>query len=96
MERLTEIGEKMGYEEKELQRFVSEQQALEREERQNERELKKMEAEEKEAQRRHELQMKRLETGDGEGRRFSPTGGDSVRKVPKLPSFVEGKDELDS
>ena len=48
MDRLLEVGLKMGLEGKELQSFVSEQLAMERDERQREREFKReqMEAEE--------------------------------------------------
>ena len=78
----------------------------EREARQQEREIRKLQmeaelqrqkAEVEEAQRRHELEMKRLEleqTPAGPGPQV-PNKEDRA-KAPKLPSFVDGKDDLDA
>ena len=78
----------------------------EREARRQEREIRKLQMEAElqrqkveieEAQRRHELEMKRLEleqTHQGPGAQ-APNKEDRV-KAPKLPSFVDGKDDLDA
>ena len=78
----------------------------EREARRQEREIRKLEmeaelqrqkAEVEEVQRRHELEMKRLEveqTHQGPGAQ-APNKEDRA-KAPKLPSFVDGKDDLDA
>ena len=78
----------------------------EREARRQEREIRKLEmeaelqrqkAEVEEAQRRHELEMKRLEveqTHQGHG--AQPPNKEDRAKAPKLPSFVDGKDDLDA
>ena len=64
---------------------------------QMEAELQRQKVEAEEAQRRHELQMKRLEleqTHQGPGAQ-APNKEDRA-KAPKLPSFVDGKDDLDA
>ena len=52
-------------------------------------------AEEKEAHRRHELAMRELEL-QGTNSDSGSSGNNSVAKLPKLPAFVDGKDDLDS
>ena len=64
---------------------------------QMEAELQRQKVEVEEAQRRHELEMKRLEleqTPAGPGAQV-PKKEDRA-KAPKLPSFVDGKDDLDA
>ena len=78
----------------------------EREARRQEREIRKLQAEAElqrqkveieEAQRRYDLEMRRLEleqTREGPGAK-APSNEDRA-KAPKLPSFVDGKDDLDA
>ena len=54
-----------------------------------------MQAEENEAQRRHELAMSELEL-QGTNSDSGSSGNNSVAKLPKLPAFVDGKNDLDS
>ena len=63
MEQLIEMGERMGLSGKTLQAFVTEQQSIDREERQRERDLKRLqlEVDAREADRKHELEMKKVE-----------------------------------
>ena len=59
--------------------------------------LQRQKVEAKEAQRRHELEMKRLEleqTHQGHGAQAA--NKEDRKKVPKLPSFVDGKVDLDA
>ncbi|XP_019632638.1 PREDICTED: uncharacterized protein LOC109476193 [Branchiostoma belcheri] len=49
---------------------------------------------EKEAERKHQLEMKKLEVEMAAV--GPPTGGQAVAKVPRLPSFVDEKDDLDA
>ena len=113
MEKLLEIGSKLGLEGKDLMKFVEEQQAYEREDCRKEREIRKLEVEreievkqleEKRAQRRHEQELSEsqkrheIELRTLELQSASTVRRDSVdrAKAPKLQSFVDGKDELDS
>ena len=62
-----------------------------------EAELQRQKAEAGEAQRRHELEMKRLEleqTHQGPGAQAH--NKEDRAKAPTLPSFVDGKDDLDA
>ncbi|XP_078583228.1 uncharacterized protein LOC144865955 [Branchiostoma floridae x Branchiostoma japonicum] len=106
MEKLKLEAEKLKLEaeEKEKERQVEiEKQKLEAEEKEKERQVeieklklqaeeKERERQEKEAERRHQLEMRQL----------GPEGGaaaetESVRaKIPKLPAFEDGKDDLDA
>ena len=82
------------------------QQDEEREARRQEREIRRLQmeaelqrqkVEAEEAQRRHELEMKRLEleqTHQGPG--TQAPNKENRAKAPKLPSFVDGKDDLDA
>ena len=54
-----------------------------------------MHEKDKEAQRRHEFAMKELELQGANTEAGSP-GNKSAAKLPKLPAFVDGKDDLDS
>ena len=79
-------------EERETQRQEREIRRL-----QMEAELQRQKVEAEEAQRRHELEMKRLEleqTHQGPG--AQATNKEDRAKAPKLPSFVDGKDDLDA
>ena len=95
-----ELGERMGLQGKELQTFVVEQQSIEREERCKERELRVLELENEEATHRRELEMKKIEldaTAVGT-RVVEPEPGSKGRtgNFPKLPTFQDGIDEIDS
>ena len=108
MEKFLELGEKFGLQGEKLLEFVREQEGKEerrrkldeeREARREERELRKLEMEaeilrQKEAaeaaKREHELELARL----GQGRTLVDTS--DKPKAPKLPSFVDGKDDLDA
>ena len=79
-----------------------EEENEEREARRQERELRKLEMEaellkQKEAieaaKREHELEFARLAVASAEGR---PEVREDRAKAPKLPSFVDGKDDLDA
>ena len=56
---------------------------------------RQMREKEKEAQRKHELAMKELELQGATTEVGSP-GNKSAAKLPKLPAFLDGKDNLDS
>ena len=85
-----------------LQAFVTEQQSFKREERQRERGLKRLqlEVDAREADRKHELEMRKVgrelateveitaESGFGSGKRPG--------RFPKLQPFQESSDEIDS
>ena len=105
---LLEMGTRMGYVGEELQTFVKEQQTEQREARELEiaadektrrdmaEELARKRADEAEADRRnkeHELMLRRLELEHNGG---GPRPDVSGSKAPKLPAFVDGKDQLDS
>jgi hypothetical protein len=104
LQELLDVGKELGYSGKELQDFVKEQQEKQREERQKERqfqlEQEQLRLVEEDKKRAHEVELKRLES---ERHRNSPTNstdggsGDGVAKrTPKLPAFVDGKDDIDS
>ncbi|XP_078697349.1 uncharacterized protein LOC144925266 [Branchiostoma floridae x Branchiostoma belcheri] len=88
-------------------KFEAERQKVENEEKERERQIEmeklKLEAEErerareatereKEAERKHQLEMKKLEVEMAAV--GPPTAGQAVAKVPRLPSFVDEKDDL--
>ena len=102
---LLEMGTRMGYVGEELQTFVKEQQTEQREAREMEiaadektrrdmaEELARKRADEAEADRRnkeHELMLRRLELEHNGG---GPRPDVSGSKAPKLPAFVDGKDQ---
>ena len=111
MESFIALGKECGLEGKELMAFVKEQQDDERKrldnerlERQREREAKKLEAQEREGERQYrkreqeaerKLAMKQLELEQSSGGQGS-VNVNSGAKLPKLPEFVNGKDDLDS
>ena len=61
MDRLLEVGQKMGLEGKELQSFVSEQLVIEHDERQREREFKRAQMKAEEASTLREREFKRAQ-----------------------------------
>ncbi|KAI8480742.1 hypothetical protein Bbelb_415350 [Branchiostoma belcheri] len=81
-------------------KFEAERQKVENEEKERERQIEmeklKLEAteREKEAERKHQLEMKKLEVEMAAV--GPPTAGQAVAKVPRLPSFVDEKDDLDA
>ena len=59
---------------------------------------RQLRAKEKEAEGRHELGMKQLElesVNNGHGE-VSNASSVAIAKLPKLPNFIDGKDNLDS
>ena len=109
MERLLEIGSQLGLSGDELKEFVLHQQNIEREDRvkaREEKEKERAESEkqraESEKQREHELSMKRLELdyfAMTNTNRSSSTNSSTLAgqmKKPKLPNFIDYKDDLDS
>ena len=102
MERLIEMGERMGLSGGALQAFVTEQQSTEREERQREGDLKRLQLEVDaiRADRKHELEMKKVERESTAEMEITtePGVGSGKRpgRFPKLPSFQESSDEIDS
>ena len=103
MDRLIDAGEKLGLKGEDLAAFVLQQQAIEREERKLEHEERRRQEEAQrasaeEARRRHEMEMMRLELeASAHGVRISEGGARGLNpKVPKLPVFADGTDELDN
>ena len=80
-----EAAAEMGLQGREIIAFVREQQDIGREER-------RMQREDAQAQREHELEVLRLR---GNRQQDQQNEGNNT-KTPKLPSFVEGKDEIDN
>ncbi|CAH3182213.1 unnamed protein product [Porites lobata] len=92
MEKLLQIGKEFGLEGEKLLEFVQKQQKLEEEKEEKPELLKQKEAIEA-AKREHELELARL----GQGRNDTEADVREDRaKAPKLPSFVDGKDDLDA
>ena len=102
MDRIIDAGEKLGLKGEDLAAFVSKQQAIEREERQLEHEERQRSAEEgerrEEARQRHEMEIKRLELdASAHSVRISEGGAQGPSpKVPKLPVFADGTDEVNN
>ena len=100
LEKLFELGSRMGLEGNELRTFIAEQQALEREERALERERER--EKERDKEREHELNLKQLEVNANmysNSSQISASQGvqiSTTSSVPKLPPFVDEKDDLDS
>ena len=62
-----------------------------------EAEIQRQKADDEEVQRRHELEMRRLELEQTHQRPGAQAPNKEDRaKAPKLPSFVDGKDDLDA
>ena len=92
----------MGLSGEALQAFVTEQQPIEREERQRERDWKRLqlEVDTREADRKHELEMRKVERESATEVEITtePGAGSGKRpgRFPKLPPFQESSDEIDS
>ncbi|CAH3186772.1 unnamed protein product, partial [Porites lobata] len=103
VEKLLQIGEKFGLEGEKLLEFVREQQKLEeerrREKEEKEEKRRKLEEERRREEEEKEEKRRQLEEEKEEKRR-NDTERAEVRedraKAPKLPSFVDGKDDLDA
>ena len=93
MEKLLEAGRQLGLEGDNLRKFITERQTYEREERARER---KMKAEQEKAAHERALEMKRLEIQLAQINGQSVGASTARGKSPKLPVFVDGKDELDN
>ena len=137
MEKLYEIGTRMGLEGQELRQFITEQQKTERDDREREREEREKEREEREKerereerekerqreerekererderekenerkereiQRQHELSIKQMEVelaknANNSCKATTQNSPVSASSIPKLPPFVDQKDDLDS
>ena len=108
MDKLIEYGIRLGLEGGELRAFITEQQRIQREEREIERQEKqneierqekemRMELEEKQRQRDHELEMAKLiQSTHGATANDNNSNHDVKMNCPKLPTFVDRKDDLDS
>ena len=94
MDKVIAAGKELGLEEEELRKFVTELQALEREDRATKAASEKLrlEAAKKESLRQSEIKKLELELARaGTASTLSSRG-----KSPGLPAFVDGKDELDN
>ena len=91
MDKLLAAGEKMGLEGEELKEFVTQQQAWEREERARALEERKRAAEVELEQKKMELEIARIQSESVKTQAILRQG-----KPPKLPTFVDGTDELDN
>ncbi len=103
-----QYGRELGLEGRELQKFIETQQSIEREERAENRrvELAKLEfqvaieKEKKEVLEKERLRIQTVLELKNEGVDMSydlqGMGGRQRAKGPKLPAFVDGKDDLDS
>ena len=108
MDKLMQYGRELGLEGRELQKFIETQQSIEREERAENRrvELAKLEfqvaieKEKKEVLEKERLRIQTVLELKNEGVDMSydlqGMGGRQRAKGPKLPAFVDGKDDLDS
>ena len=96
MEKLVENGKQMGLEGDALQKFVLEQQAIERE---HELEQQARERDERAAKREHEKILKEAElkiASLNASQMSFPGQGVVLAKYPKLSAFDESKDNMDS
>ena len=108
MDRLIQCGRELGLEGKELHQFIEAQQIIERDERAESRrvELAKLEfkvaieKEKKEILEKERLKIQAVLELKNEGvdtsMNFQGIEGRQRAKGPKLPTFVDGKDDLDS
>ncbi|CAH3014211.1 unnamed protein product, partial [Porites evermanni] len=99
MEKLLQIGKEFGLEGEKLLEFVEKQQKLEDEKRRKtklelEAELLKQKEAIEAAKREHKLELARLGQGCNDTERAEVR--EDRAKVPKLPSFVDDKDDLDA
>ena len=118
MEALLSQGKELGLEGKLLLDFIEKQQAIQREERKEQRaaaaeenqrqiELRKLEAAEQEMKLNHEREMEKARLahelemekarieGNGDGNHRG-NGHSNKARTPKLPVFIDGKDDLDA
>ena len=111
LEKLLEIGERLGYKDEDLRKFVSDEQAKERNERQKQREWE-AEQKEKEVEQRQKQREWEAEQQEENHQRLvelekmrqsaqvdtKPSTDTSVVKVkvPKLPNFDDRYDNMDS
>ena len=96
MEKLIENGKQMGLEGDALQKFVLEQQSIERE---HELEQQARERDERAAKREHEKILKEAElkiASVNASQMSFPGQGIVSAKYPKLSAFDESKDNMDS
>ncbi|CAH3160586.1 unnamed protein product [Porites lobata] len=103
MEKLLQIGKEFGLEGEKLLEFVEKQQKLKEERRREEEEKEEKRRKLEEERRREEEEKKekrRQLEEEKEEKRRNDTERAEVRedraKAPKLPSFVDGKDDLDA
>ena len=110
MDKLIAAGKEIGLQGDTLLKFVQEQQAAEREERakvvqekraaaEAEKELQRVNAEAALKQKERELELKKVELELAriqEERRSTDQLASRRAKVPKLPTFIDEKDELDN
>ena len=96
MEKLLEAGRQLGLEGDNLRKFITEQQTYEREERARESEERETKVEQEKTAHERALEMKRLEIQLAQLNGQSVGASTARGKSPKLPVFVDGKDELDS
>eukprot|EP00794_Sanderia_malayensis_P021282 gene21282-23353_t len=108
MDKLIQYGRELGLEGRHLQKFIEMQQSMERDERAENRraELAKLEfqfaieKEKKEILEKEQLRIQTVLELKNEGVDMSydlqGMGGRQRAKGPKLPAFVDGKDDLDS
>ena len=96
LEKLTRIGESLGYKGSELQAFIQEERERAKEERDRERSARAEERERlKEERELIELKLQ-LENSKGSKHSKENEDGNSSFRVPKLPAFNETKDQMDS
>lgn len=94
---LREYGVSLGLQGEHLVHFIEEQQAKEREERAIQREREKEERELAKQKLDHEKEMRKLEIEMLEKSKDQSTHGNVYpTKVPKLPPFDEGSDDMDA
>ncbi|CAG2216072.1 unnamed protein product [Mytilus edulis] len=95
---LRQYGESLGLANEDLIRFIESQQAKQRDDRRFEREREKEEWEVEKVRLEHELELKRLDNTrlfETEKHR-EEKGNVNPSKVPKLPPFEEGTDDMDA
>ncbi|XP_021352349.1 uncharacterized protein LOC110449670 [Mizuhopecten yessoensis] len=105
LEELVILGTKMQCEGDALQQFVSDQQARDRDEREQERSFRqeqaKLEAEKEDQAERmreeeHQRQLELLQAGNRAAPGNGHPQGDTLKRGPKLPAFDEAHDNMDA
>ena len=87
------MAERIGLQGEEAVNFIKEMRDTARAERAAEREEQRQEAE---RQRQHEIEMTNRHRNNSAEERREGTTGNTNKKVPKLPAFIDGTDDLDS